>query len=143
MLERLTYYATKYDIQLVISVIDPQRLGAGVHSPSLPEYKMLIRKAESWTEINGIMQDAVSRYGEFNEGYLLATSLPQEVHPDSYATWLVNEMTGDLNKSITGVTHSPIKAMAKLSPSVTYHNGRQRTVRHFQNSFLHALMVFL
>lgn len=38
------------------------------------------------------------------------TSLPQEVHPDSYATWLVNEIAEDLNESITGVTHSPVKA---------------------------------
>ncbi|WP_045853535.1 FAD/NAD(P)-binding protein [Raoultella terrigena] len=73
-------------------------------------FREALRKAESWTEINGIMQNAVSRYGEFNEEYLLAASLPREVHPNSYATWLVNEMAEDLNESITGVTHSPVKA---------------------------------
>lgn len=73
-------------------------------------FREALRKAESWTEINGIMQNAVSRYGEFNEGYLLAASLPQEVAPDSYVAWLINEMIEDLNESITGVTHSPVKA---------------------------------
>lgn len=73
-------------------------------------FREALRKAESWTEINGIMQNVVSRYGEFNEGYLLAASLPQEIPPDNYVTWLVNEMAEDLNESITGVTHSPVKA---------------------------------
>ncbi|MCR8998620.1 FAD/NAD(P)-binding protein [Rahnella perminowiae] len=41
VLERLTHYAQKYDIPMLISIIDPQKPGIGVHSPSLPEYKML------------------------------------------------------------------------------------------------------
>ncbi|MDQ1212585.1 FAD/NAD(P)-binding protein [Pantoea anthophila] len=77
-------------------------------------FREALRKADSWTEINGIMQDAVSRYGEFNEGDLLAASLPQDIPPDSYVTWLVNEMAEDLNESITGVTHSPVKAASEV-----------------------------
>jgi hypothetical protein len=77
-------------------------------------FREALRKANSWTEISGVMQNVVSRYGEFNEEDLLAASLPSEVHPDSYSLWLVNEIAEDLNESITGVMHSPVKAASEV-----------------------------